>query len=124
MQLTRALALTVGHFIKHIADSEPPTHHRGGKAAVCALLKASVVGVQAWRGTASVVDEERGHGWRGAPTWGGALTWGDARASASKKRSMRLGTAAQGAMDGCAGNGGSRRRRVVLWRNEGGVGAG
>jgi len=32
----------------------------GGKAAVHALLKASAVGVQAWRrrGTAGVVDEE------------------------------------------------------------------
>ena len=44
----------------------------GGKAIVCVLLKASAVGVQAWRrrGTAGVVDKERGHGWRGAPAWG------------------------------------------------------
>ena len=45
----------------------------GGKAAVRGLLKASVVGVQAWRrrGTIGVVDEERGHGRRGALAWGG-----------------------------------------------------
>ena len=60
MQLTRALALTVGHFIKHIAGSEPHSHRGGEKAAVHVLLKASAVGVQAWRrrGTASVMDEE------------------------------------------------------------------
>ena len=72
MQLTTALALTMGHFIKHIAGSEQRTHRGGGKAAVRALLKASAVGVQAWRrrGMAGVVDEERGHGRRGAPAWG------------------------------------------------------
>ena len=50
----------MGHFIKHIAGSEPRTHRAGGKAAVHALLKASVVGVQAWRrrGTAGVMDKE------------------------------------------------------------------
>ena len=60
MQLTRALALIVGHFIKHIAGSEPRSHRGGGKAVVRALLKASMVGVQAWRrrGTAGVMDEE------------------------------------------------------------------
>ena len=60
MQLTRALALIVGHFINHIAGSEPCTHCGGGKAAVRALLKASAVGVQPWRrrGMAGVVDEE------------------------------------------------------------------
>ena len=60
MQLTRALALTVGHFIEHIAGSEPRTHRGGGKAAVRALLKASTVGVQVWRrrGMAGIVDEE------------------------------------------------------------------
>ena len=57
---------------------------------------------------AGVVDEERGHRWHGAPAWGGA--W----ASASKKRSAGLGTAAWGMVDGCAGNGGARRRGVVL----------
>ena len=63
MQLTRALALTVGHFIKHIAGSEPRTQCGGGKAVVHVLLKASAVGLQAWRrkGTVGVVDEERGH---------------------------------------------------------------
>jgi len=63
----------VGHFIKHKDGSEPRTHRGGGKVAVRALLKASTVGVQAWRrrGTASVVDEERGHGQCGAPAWGG-----------------------------------------------------
>ena len=60
MQLTRVRALTVGHFIEHIAGSEPCTHRGGGKAAVHVLLKASAVGVQAWRrrGTNSIVDEE------------------------------------------------------------------
>ena len=50
----------MGHFIKHIAGSEPHTHRGGGEAAVRVLLKASAVGVQAWRmrGTAGVVDEE------------------------------------------------------------------
>ena len=44
----------------------------GGEAIVRTLLKASVVGVHAWRrrGTAGVMDEERGHGRRGAPAWG------------------------------------------------------
>ena len=62
----------VGHFIKHKDGSEPHTHHGGGKAAVRTLLKASAVGVQAWRrrGTVGVVDEERGHGRHGAPAWG------------------------------------------------------
>ena len=41
----RRHTLTVGHFIKHIAGSEPRTHRGGGKAAVHVLLKASVVGV-------------------------------------------------------------------------------
>ena len=61
----------MGHFINHIAGSEPRTHRGGGKAAVRVLLKASAVGVQAWRrrGTAGVVDEERGHGRHGAPAW-------------------------------------------------------
>ena len=36
---------TVGHFIKHIAGSEPHTHRGGGKAAVYVLLKALAVGV-------------------------------------------------------------------------------
>ena len=35
----------MGHFIKHTMGSEPRTHHGEGKAAVRALLKASVVGV-------------------------------------------------------------------------------
>ena len=67
VQNTRALSLTVGHFIKHTAGSEPRTHRGGGKAAIRALLKASAVGVQAWRrrGTVGVVDEERGHGRHG-----------------------------------------------------------
>ena len=65
----------MGHFIRHIAGSEPRTHRGGGKAVVCVLLKALAVGVQAWRrrGMAGVVDEERGHGWHGASAWGGAL---------------------------------------------------
>ena len=73
MQLTRALALTVGYFIEHKVGSEPRSHRGGGKAAVRALLKASAVEVQEWRrrGTVSVVEEERGHGQRGAPAWGG-----------------------------------------------------
>ena len=78
----------------------------------------------------------------------GAPAWGGARASASKKRSAGLGTAAwgsvdgssgvgqctgvgveeeergagnggTGAVDGCAGNGGARRRGVVLRRHGG-----
>ena len=51
---------TVGHFIRHITGSEPRTHRGGAKAIVHALLKASAVGVQAWRrrGTTNVVDEE------------------------------------------------------------------
>ena len=36
---------------------------------------------------------------------GSALAWGGARASASKKRSAGLGTAAQGAVDSCSGMG-------------------
>jgi len=49
--------------------------------------------------------------------WHGAVDGvGGARASASKKRSMGLGTAARGAVDGCAGNGGARRRGVVFRR--------
>ena len=50
----------MGHFIRHIAGSEPRTHRGGGKAVVRALMEASTVGVQAWRrrGTTSVVDEE------------------------------------------------------------------
>ena len=47
MQLTTALALTVGHIIEHIAGSEPRTHRGGGEVAIRALLKASMVGVQA-----------------------------------------------------------------------------
>ena len=35
----------------------------------------------------------------------GAPAWGDARASASKKRSAGLGTAALGAVDGCSSMG-------------------
>ena len=65
----------MGHFIKHLAGSEPRTHRGGGKGAVHALLKASVV---LRRG---VVD-----GVGSAPVWGGA------RASVSKKRSAGLGT--------------------------------
>ena len=105
----------MGHFIRHIAGSEPRTHRGGGKAAVRALLKALMVGVQAWRrrGTAGVVDKERGHERHGAPVWGGA------RASASKKRSAGLGMAAQGAVDGCAGNSGAHRCGIVLWRRRG-----
>ena len=63
----------MGHFIKHLVGSEPRTHRGGGKAAVRALLKASAVGVQAWRrrGTAGIMDEEQGHGRHGAPAWGG-----------------------------------------------------
>ena len=34
----------MGYFIRHEAGSEPRTHRGGGKAAVRALLKASVVG--------------------------------------------------------------------------------
>jgi len=65
----------VGHFIRHIASSEPRTHRGGGRAVVRVLLKASAVGAPAWRrrGTTAVVDEERGHGRRGAPAWGGGL---------------------------------------------------
>ena len=60
----RRHALIMGHFIKHIVGSEPRTHRGGGEAAVRALLKASAVGVQAWRGrgTVDAVDKERGHG--------------------------------------------------------------
>jgi len=43
---------------------------------------------------------------RGAVDGGGsALAWGGAWASASKKRSAGLGTAARGAVDGCSGVG-------------------
>ena len=49
---------------------------------------------------------------------------GDARASASKKRSVGLGTAVRGMVDGCAGGGGARRCEVVLQRRGGGVVAG
>ena len=78
----------MGHFIKHLAGSEPCTHRGGGKAAVRALLKASA-GLRCL-----TVD-----GVGSAPAWGGA------RASASKNRSARLGTAARGAVDGCFGVG-------------------
>ena len=54
----------------------------------CVLLKASTV---LWRLAVDGV--------------GSALVWGDARASASKKRSTGLGTAARGAVDGCSGVG-------------------
>jgi len=39
-----------------------------GIAVVRMLLKASMMGVQAWRrrGTTGIVDEERGHEWCGA----------------------------------------------------------
>ena len=76
----------MGHFIRHVAGSEPRTHHGGGKAAVRALLKASVVGVQAWRrrGTVDIVDEERGHGQRGA------LAWGSGRRGAVLQRGVVL----------------------------------
>ena len=78
----------MGHFIKHLAASEPRTHRGGGKAAVHALLKALVV---LRRGA---VD-----GMGSAPAWGGA------RASTSKKRSVGLGTVVRGAVDGCSGMG-------------------
>jgi len=82
--------------------SEPRTHRGGGKAVVHVLLKASAVGVQAWRrrGIADVMDEERGHRRRGAWAWGGG------------QRGVVLW------------RGAVLRRRVVLrWRG-GGVGAG
>ena len=68
--------------------SEPRTHRGGGKAAVRALLKASVV---LRRGAVDDVGS--------APAWGGA------RASTSKKRSAWLGTATRGPVDGCSGVG-------------------
>ena len=55
-----------------------------GNAAVHALLKASVVLLH------GAVDDV-----------GSASAWGGARASTSKKRSVGLGTAAQGVVDGC-----------------------
>ena len=69
----------MGHFIKHLADSEPRTHRGGGKAAVRVLLKASTVL------RCGVVDSV-----------GSAPGWGGARASASKKRSTGLGTVGVG----------------------------
>ena len=41
----------------------------------------------------------------GVGRWTVALAWGGAWASASKKRSAGLGTAARGAVDGCSGVG-------------------
>ena len=76
------------HFIKHIAGSEPRTHRGGGKVAIRALLKAS-----------AVLRHRAVDGVGSAPAWGGA------RASASKKRSAGMGTAARGALDGCSGVG-------------------
>jgi len=81
-----SVTTTVGHFIKHLAGSEPRTHCRGGKAAVRALLKASAVL------RSGAVD-----GVGSAPVWGGA------RASTLKKRSAGLGTAAWGRWMGARG---------------------
>ena len=50
----------MGHFIKHTVGNEPRTHHGGGKAAVCALLKASAVGVL----LNALTGKEEGHGRR------------------------------------------------------------
>jgi hypothetical protein len=59
-----------------------------GKQLPRALLKASVV---LWR--------------RAVDGVGSAPAWGGAQASASKKRSVGLGTVAWGAVDGCSGMG-------------------
>ena len=56
---------------------------------------------------------------RAVDDMGSAPAWGGARAAASKKRSAGLGTAALAAEDGCVGNGGARRRGVVLCRRGG-----
>jgi len=50
----------MGHFIKHTVGSEPHTHRGEGKAAVCALLKASTVGVL----LNALTGKEEGHGRR------------------------------------------------------------
>ena len=63
-----SVTTTVGHFIKHLAGSDPRTHRGGGKcSSPCAP-----------------------EGLGGAPAWGGA------RASASKKRSAGSGTVGAG----------------------------
>ena len=66
----------MGHFIRHIAGSEPCTHRGGGKAAVCALLKASAVGR-----TARCSGLGWWTAWGGAPARGGApAAWGEGEA--------------------------------------------
>ena len=70
----------MGHFIRHVAGSEPRTHHGGGKAAVRALLKASAVGRTARYSGLARTARCFGFGqcptWGDAPMWGGALAWG------------------------------------------------
>ena len=56
VQNTMALKLTMGHFIKHIAGSEPHTH-RGGWESSCPHAPKGLGG-----GSAGV--EEEGHGRR------------------------------------------------------------
>ena len=51
----------MGHFIRHVAGSEPCTHRGGGKAAIHALLKASAMGQ-----TASCSGLGRWTAWGGA----------------------------------------------------------
>ena len=53
VQNTRALALTVGHFIKHIAGSEPCTHRGGWESSYARAPKGL--------GGGSVGVEEEGH---------------------------------------------------------------
>ena len=82
------------------------------------LLKASAVGVQAWRrrGTAGVVDEERGH------RRCGALAWGGGRRGAVLRRGAVIQRCSGGALAWGGGRHGTVLRRGVVLRRRGGRG--
>ena len=73
---------------------------------------------------AGVVDEERGHRRRGAPAWssqwrGRCSGMGRCTGVGVEEEERGAGNGGAGAVDGCAGNGGARRRGVVLRRHGG-----